>query len=117
MQQIEVDLVDADAGKAPLAGLDRAPAAGIPRIDLGDDEQALAPALDGAANDAFGVAFAVHFGRIDQRHAEFDAGPEAGDFALGFRRPLTHVPGALAESRDFDAVRKGDRGYRVVLHG
>ena len=108
MQQIEIDAIGAQPFEAALAGLDRAFQAGVPGIDLADDEDLVAPAPDRLADDLFGAAVAVHFGGVDQRHAEIDAGLEAFDLGPGMTGILTHRPGALAERRHLSAIRECD---------
>ena len=45
------------------------------RINLGNNEHAIALTLDRIGHDFFGTAFAIHLGGIDQCHAELDSEP------------------------------------------
>lgn len=116
VQQIEIDAIGAQPFETALARLDRACQAGIPGIDLADDENLVAPAPDRLADDLFCATVAVHFGGVDQRHAEIDAGPQAFDLRFGMAGILAHRPGSLAERRHFYAVREGDCRNPAVLH-
>ena len=53
--------------------------AGVLRIDLADQEDLVAAALDRLADHFLGAAVAIHFGRVDQRQAEIEAEPQRGD--------------------------------------
>ncbi|MNL30278.1 hypothetical protein D3C87_1520050 [compost metagenome] len=80
MQQIEIEPVGAEPCEAALAGLNRASGAGVPGIDLADQKHLVAPAGNRRAHHLFGSAVCIHFGRVDQRHAEIDRLANALDF-------------------------------------
>ena len=96
--------------QAARAGRLHAGAGGVVRIDLADQENAVALALDRLGDDFLGPAFGVHLGGVDQRHAEIDAEAQGIGLPLRVRGAFAHVPGALAESRDLGAVRQSDGG-------
>jgi hypothetical protein len=78
------------------------------RVDLGDDEDLVAPALDRFADQRLGAAVAVHLGGVDQRQAEVDAAPEGGDLFGAPLRVVAQVPGALAQRRDHFSARQAN---------
>ena len=67
------------------------------RIHLANNEHALALTLDRIGHDFFRAAFAVHFGGIDQCHAELDSEAQGRDFILVRPLVLAHAPCALAK--------------------
>ena len=71
---------------------------------------ALAPAGHCARHDFLGSAVAVHFGGIDECHAEVEPDRQRGRFHRSARIALAHPPRSLAELRDARAVGKRDRG-------
>src|SRR5262245_24467169 len=73
MQQIKVDGLHAKTAEAALAGGDGAFPRGIVRIHFADQKYYLPPALNGGPDEFFGAAFSIHFGGIDQGHADIDA--------------------------------------------
>ncbi len=72
MQQIKIDAVGFHPLQAAFASLDSPLAACVVGIDLADQEHLIAPPLDRLADDFLRAAFAIHFGGIDQRHAEIE---------------------------------------------
>lgn len=78
------------------------------RIRLRNNEHAIPLVLDRVSHNLFRAAFAVHFGGIDQCHAELDSKPQCGDFILVRPRVLAHAPGTLAEHRYARAIGKFD---------
>ena len=113
MQQIEIDMAGAESLQAGFAGLDGAVAAGVGRQHLGDDEDLVAPALDGRAGDLLGTAIGVHLRGVDQRHAAIDAGLNCPDFVGGMGAVLAHV----AKCRGRAPARNGHRGKLTVWIG
>src|SRR5262249_27763391 len=79
VQEIQVELRDAEALQTAFAGCDGAGLWGILRQHLAHDEDLFAAAFDGLSHYPLGFAVAIHLGRVDQRHAEIDAEPERGD--------------------------------------
>ncbi|MNN98173.1 hypothetical protein D3C81_2175000 [compost metagenome] len=80
MQQIQIDVIGAQPAQAALASLGNALAAGVVRVHLADHEDVVALAGDGIADHFLGTAFGVHFGGVDQGHAQFDAQAQCRDF-------------------------------------
>src|SRR3954469_24108803 len=97
MQQIEVEPIGFQALEAALAGFDDPLPAGVPGIDLADKEDLVAATCNRLPGDLLGAAFAVHFGGVNQRHAEIEAMSEALDFDIGLAVILPHLPGAKPE--------------------
>ncbi|MNI68918.1 hypothetical protein D3C73_1246410 [compost metagenome] len=73
------------------------------RVDLADQEYLIASAGDRFADHLFCAPFSVHFGGVDQGHAQFDAQAQRRDFFSVTGVILAHSPGALANDRDLDA--------------
>ncbi|MDT4852182.1 hypothetical protein FQZ97_864050 [compost metagenome] len=115
MQQIKVEVVGAQALEAALAGQSGARAAGVPGIDLADQEHLLPKPGDGLAHYLLGAAFGVHLGGVDQFQAQFQALAQGRDFALALAAALAHVPGALANGRHLGAVGEGNAVHGSVL--
>ncbi len=116
VQQIQIEPFGLQPFQALLArGLHTAPA-GIVRIDLADEEHVVAHAVQRFAQQRLGRAVAVHFGGIDERHAEFDAFAQRGDLGGTARRLLAHLPRALPQFRNALAVRQADAGD-IGRHG
>ncbi|MNL08951.1 hypothetical protein D3C87_1296950 [compost metagenome] len=84
MQQIQIDVIGAKPAQASLARLGNALAAGIVRVHLADQKDAVTLAGDSIADHFLGAAFGVHFRGVDQAHAQFDAQAQCRDF---FRMP------------------------------
>ena len=63
--------------------------------DLADQENLVAASFDRFPNEHFGVAVGVHFGRVDQAHAQVDAKAQRCDLVRPPPRVLGHVPRAL----------------------
>src|SRR5262249_12112847 len=101
MQKIKVEPIGLEAPQGALAGSNGASARGIMRIDLADEIDAIARAGNRVANDLFGATLAVHFGGVDQAHAELE--PELQRLELGgaLALALAHAPGAEAEHGNF----------------
>lgn len=108
VQQVELDMVGAEALEAGFTGGDRAGAAGIVGQDLADKEHLVAPSFDRFTDDFLGTAIGIHFRRVDDGHAEIEAGAQACGL-LGHRRlAFAHMPGTEAERRDLSSAGKGD---------
>ena len=71
---IEVDVIDPQPLQARLARTGKAGARCVLRICLADEEQLVANAAQRLGYQRFRHTIAVHFGRIDERHAQFDTG-------------------------------------------
>jgi hypothetical protein len=97
MQQIEVDLMHSKPGQTSVASRHRAVPVGVLRQHLAHQKDFVAPSLDGLADKPFGATVGVHFGRVDQAHAEIDAEAQRIDLVRPIQRILCHVPGPLAE--------------------
>ena len=106
MQQIEIQMFGAETSEARRAGTRDAIAGHLIALHLGDEEYAVALTGNDVTNEFLGAAVAVVSRRIDQRHAERDAGAQRL-FLDSWRMPsLTEVPAALTERRDGGAVWK-----------
>src|SRR5437879_3447809 len=73
MQQIEIDLMHPEPGQTSVASRYRAVSVGVLRQHLAHQKDFVAPSLDGLADKPFSATVGVHFGRVDQAHAEIDA--------------------------------------------
>ena len=69
------------------------------RINLCDNENALALAIDRVGHHFFCTAFAVHFRSIDQSHSEIDSQAQRGNLIRMCTFGLAHVPRALTQRR------------------
>src|SRR5215472_3716229 len=107
MQQIEIDPVGGEPLEAALAGGDNARARSVVRIYLADDEKLVAKSAGGARDDLLGTSAAIHFGRVDERHAEIDTQPQCRRLCVGTAPVLSHVPGSLPERRHPLAAAQG----------
>lgn len=74
MEKVEVEPVGTEPLQACLARAGKAGARCIVRICLADDEQLVANAAQCLGYQRFRRTIAVHFSRIDERHAQFDTG-------------------------------------------
>src|SRR5690348_13594071 len=97
MQEIKVNAVGAEPLQAALARGRDAGSRRIRRQNLADDENPVALAGDGLTDQFLGAAVTVHFGGIDERHAEIDAALEGGDGLRLVPAALAHHPRAEAE--------------------
>ena len=96
MEQVKIKTVDAQALQAALAGKLRGFAPGVVGIDLADQKNPVASAANRLTDELFGRPVAVHFGGIDQRHAEVDALLQGRNFLAAPGRILADLPGAHA---------------------
>jgi hypothetical protein len=103
VQQIEIEMISTEALEARLASAQDSVSRDMSGPHLGDQEDAIALTGDRAADEFLG---AVHFRRVDQRHAERQASAH-GFFFIGLRMfPLSQTRRALAQCRDDRAVAK-----------
>ena len=116
VQKIKIKAINTKALQAAFAGGHQGTAAGIVRIDLADQENLGAPSFDGFADQLFRGAFAVHFGGINQGHAEINAALQGGNFFGTTGAVVAKHPGAHAEGRDFFARRQGDGLHQKLLY-
>ncbi len=79
--------------------------AGVVRVDLAHQKYLITQTGNGFADHAFGAALGVHFRRVDQSHAEFDALAQRRHFTLVRRAILAHAPGALADHWNLHACQ------------
>src|ERR1700733_1180413 len=99
-------MVAAQTSEARRASTRDAIAGHLIALDLGDQEYALALTGNHLTDELLGAAVAVVSRRIDQRHAERNAGAQRL-FLDSWRMPsLTEVPAALTERRHGSAVWK-----------
>ena len=99
VEQVQVEPVGAEPLQAGLAGTAETFARGILRIGLADQEQLVTHVAERLADEGFGRAVAIHLGRIDERHAEFDSRAQRRSLGGAALVSLAHHPGALAERR------------------
>ena len=83
--------------------------AGVVRVHLGHQKHPLALTDDGLADHFFSPAIAVHFRRVDERHAQVDAKAQRGNLFFGPAFTFAHLPGALSEHGHGCSVWQGDR--------
>jgi len=108
VQEVEVYMIGAEALQARFAGGDRAAAARVVGQHLADEVHRVALSSDRLADHGFGTAIGIHFRRIDERHAEIDAGAQTvrlfGHRGIAF----AHVPGSEPEGRHLPTARESD---------
>src|SRR5438477_3020765 len=114
MQQVKIDPVGGQPFEAALASSDDAGARAVVRIDFAHDEEVVAETVDSAGDDLFGAAAAIHFGCVDQGHAEIDAEPQCRCLFGGMAAVLSHVPGSLSQRRHPLAAAQG---YKLQAFG
>jgi hypothetical protein len=85
------------------------------RINLRNNEHAIALTLDCISHDFFRAAVAIHLGGINQCHAEFDSEPQSGDFVLVRSLALAHAPRALTQYGYAFAIREGNCLHFVFM--
>ncbi|MNS88078.1 hypothetical protein D3C72_1220400 [compost metagenome] len=110
VQQVQVDALQPQPRQAALAGLARAAAAGVVRVDLADDEEVFALHIaraqrlgHGLADHGLGTALAVHLGRVDQAVAQADGLAHRGHLGRAAGGVFAHAPGAETENRHLAA--------------
>lgn len=103
MQQIQINVVRAQAPEAGFTRTGHALLAGVVRVDLAHQEHLVAPAADGFADDFLGAPLAIHLGGVDEGHALVDPQLQCRDFGATPVRVFAHAPGALADDRDGNA--------------
>src|SRR5579862_4730169 len=120
MQQIEIEIVRAEAPEARCAGPRDAISGDLVALDLGDQEYALAGTGEHVTDELFGTTAPIVSGSVDQRHPEREAGTQRV-FLDTFRMPsLPEMPAALTERGHCRAVRKTHgtpRGVRCRTGG
>src|SRR5207248_4954350 len=103
VQQIEIEMISAEALEARLASAHDAVSRHMTGPHLGDQEHAIALTSDRAANESLG---AVHFRRVDQHHSERKASAHRFFFSSWRMFSLSETRRALAQCRDDSAVAK-----------
>jgi hypothetical protein len=98
VEQVEIDLIGAEAAQAPFAGDDGAAPGGVLGEHLADQEDLVAPAGDGLADQLLDRARAVHLRGVEERHPGVEAGAEGAHCLVA--RIALHVPSPLPEDRD-----------------
>src|ERR1700747_2469972 len=112
MQQIEIEIIGAEAPEARRAGTRDAVSGDFIALDLGDQEYAVALTGEYVTDELLGTAVPVIAGRIDQRHTEGDSGAQR-IFLDTFGMPsLPEMPATLTERRHGSAVWKFHRSPR-----
>ena len=94
MQEIKIDPLDPQIVQAAFARLSDTSARRVPGQHLADDKGFVTSPLDGFADHSLGSARRVHFGSVDQGHAQIEAATQAGNlqsFAAG-SSPMCQVP-------------------------
>jgi len=100
VQQVQVDVLGAQALKAAFAGQGNTLATGIVRVDLADQEHLVALPGNGLADHFLGTTVAIHLGGVDQDHAPVNTGLQGTYFLGALVAVLAHAPGALADDRN-----------------
>src|SRR6185437_6750222 len=117
MQQIEVEMVGAQAPEARLAGTCDALSRDFVGLDLGNQVDAITLSGNRFVDEFLGAAAAVIARGIDQRHAERNARAQRLLLNLSRMPSLTEMPATLAERRDGNAVRKPHRAPGGIRWG
>jgi hypothetical protein len=95
VQQIEIEPVGAEPLEAALAGAHRLLVAGVAGKDFGDEEHLVAPPGNSFARHFLGDAIGIHFGGVDEGHAQIDAGLQRPDLVGALAFIFAHFPGPL----------------------
>src|ERR1700693_4307648 len=106
MQQIEIQILAAETSEARRASTRDAIARHLIALHLGDQEYAVALTGNHVINELLGAAVAVVSRRVDQRHAERNAGAQRLFLDSQRMPPLDEVPAALSDGGDGSAVRQ-----------
>jgi hypothetical protein len=109
VQQIEIEIVGAEAFEACLASARHAVARHVVLPHLGHQENAIALAGDRAANEFLGT---VDFCRVDHRHSERKASAQRFLFLSLRAFSLSEARRALTQGRHDSAVAKLYRALR-----
>src|SRR5262245_35302444 len=112
VQQVEVETVGLQAAQAALAGGNRSLARGVVRVDLADEVEAVTLAGHRLPDDLLGAALAVHFGGVEQPHAEIKTKLERLDLGAALALALAHAPGAEAQHGNAFTGFQGNRPHR-----
>src|ERR1700729_47397 len=104
MQQIEIQIRAPETSEAGRASTRDAIAGHLITLHLGDQEYTVALTGNHVIDELFGAALAVVSRRIDQRHAERNAGAQRLFLDIQWMPSLTEVPAALTQRRDGSAV-------------
>src|ERR1700722_4822921 len=118
VQEIEVDLVDAETPETAFAGRNGASPRCMVRQHLADQEQPVATPTDRLPDQFLAATVRIHLRRIDQRHPEIDAEAQRRDLVRSPPRIFPHVPSPLPERGYASAGGKRD-GARAgsQVHG
>jgi hypothetical protein len=73
MQQIKINFMYPKPGQTSVASRHRPVSGRVLWQHLAHQNDFVAPSLDDLADKPFGATVGVHFGRVDQAHAEIDA--------------------------------------------
>ena len=101
VQQVQVNAVHAQPLAAEFKRAHHPLTAGIHGQHLADQKRLRlqrGPVPQGVANQLFGQAIAIHLGRVDQCHAQLQAGQQGGLFSLPAASALTQIPAAHAQT-------------------
>ena len=106
MQQVEIEIISAEAGKARFASARYAISRHVIWPHFGDQKNTVALTDNHVADQLLRAAAAIYLGGVDQSHAERKACAKRF-FLLDFRMPsLRESRRPLTESRDDGAVRE-----------
>src|SRR5262249_2694124 len=105
-QQIEIEMIDAEAREARLASMGDAISGDVFGLHLGNQIYAITLAGDDMTEEFLGQAISVVARRIDQRHTEKNARTHRLCFNSVRVPALSEMPGALTERGDGGAVRE-----------
>jgi hypothetical protein len=112
MEQVKINRVDTQPTKTAFARLRQFCARSVMRVGLAHDEDALTLAFDRLRHHFLCAAFAVHFGGVDERQAEFNPEAQRGHFFVVGALLFADAPGALSERRNAGAVGQG-KGFHL----
>jgi hypothetical protein len=96
MQQVEVEMVCTKPPQTGFAGQVQAPGRSVVRIGLADQKHLVPLARDRFPDQLFCSSLAIHFGGIDQGHAQLDPFAQSCDLSGTTKRIFGHHPCALA---------------------
>ena len=117
VEEIEVDIVGAEAPQASLGSRHRSLAGRVLRQHLRDNEHSVTASLDGFGDDFLGAAIGVHLRGVHHVHAEVETQAEGRNLLLPPRSILPHGPGAEAERGHLDPAPRPDLADRRELRG
>ena len=96
MEQIHVEVICAQALERCLYAFKDLWVAGVMRVHLRHQEEALpVVSANRLSHQAFGSSAPVHLGRVDKRHTGIEAGSQRGKLIIVLRGALSQKPCAM----------------------